>query len=99
MGDSDPAEGLNAAAASATLGDSRVNNLELTRRKAASKTRVHVRILLNGKEVCQTASKNLISGDDFVVHIGQIFPVQIIQLPGVVTKYDFVKFVTPLMVP
>ena len=96
MGDSDP-EGLNAAAA-ATLGDSRVNNLELTRRKAASKTRVHVRILLNGKEVCQTASKNLISGDDFVVHIGQIFPVQIIQLPGVVTKLDFVEFVTPLMI-
>ena len=98
MGDSDPAEGLNAAAASATLGDSRVNNLELTRRKAASKTRVHVRILLNGKEVCQTASKNLISGDDFVVHIGQIFPVQIIQLPGVVT-IDFVQIFAILMIP
>ena len=98
MGDSDPAEGLNAAA-TATLGDSRVNNLELTRRKVASKTRVHVRILLNGKEVCQTASKNLISGDDFVVHIGQIFPVQIIQLPGVVTKSDFVQFFTILAIP
>ena len=61
------------------------DNRELNRRNAAAKARVFVRIYFNGKEVCQTASKNLISGDDFVVHIGQIFPIQIMQLPESVT--------------
>ena len=61
------------------------DNREMNRRNAAAKARVFVRIYFNGKEVCQTASKNLISGDDFVVHIGQIFPIQIMQLPESVT--------------
>ncbi len=37
------------------------------------------KILFNGREVCQTSSKMI--GQDFVVPIGQIFPIQIEQWP------------------
>lgn len=62
-------------------GDGVHDNREINRRNAASKARIFVKIFFNGKEVCQTASKPLLSSDDFVVHIGQIFPIQILQLP------------------
>ena len=57
------------------------DNREINRRNAVSKTRVFVKIFFNGKEVCQTSSKSLGSNEDFVVHIGQIFPIQIMQWP------------------
>ena len=55
------------------------DNRELNRRNAVNKTKIMFKILFNGKEVCQSQSK--IIGQDFVVPIGQIFPIQIQQWP------------------
>ena len=55
------------------------DNRELNRRNAANKTKIMFKIVFNGKEVCQSQSK--IIGQDFVVPIGQIFPIQIQQWP------------------
>ena len=62
------------------------DNRELNRRNAASKTKFIVKIFVNGKQVCQSSARFLQSnvnsgGGDFVVHFGQIFPIQILQLP------------------
>ena len=57
------------------------DNREINRRNAAAKTKIFVKIFFNGKAVCQTASKSLLSNRDFLIHIGQIFPLQIMQLP------------------
>ena len=55
------------------------DNRELQRRTALSKTKVFTRIFFNGKEVCQSSSRPM--NQDFVLQIGQIFPIQIVQLP------------------
>ena len=59
------------------------DNRELNRRNAVSKTKIFTRIFFNGKEVCQSSAKLLSS--DFVVQVGQIFPIQILQLPESLT--------------
>ena len=55
------------------------DNREIQRRTAVSKTKVFTRIFFNGKEVCQSSSRPI--HPDFVIQIGQIFPIQIVQLP------------------
>lgn len=55
------------------------DNRELNRRNAVSKTKVFAKIYFNGKEVCTSPSKPM--PGDFVIQIGQIFPIQILQLP------------------
>ena len=59
------------------------DNRELNRRNAVSKSKIFTKIFFNGKEVCQSMSKPLTS--DFVVQVGQIFPLQIVQLPELLT--------------
>ena len=59
------------------------DNRELNRRNAVSKTKIFTRIFFNGKEVCQSSAKVL--SQDFVVQLGQIFPIQILQLPESLT--------------
>ena len=59
------------------------DNRELNRRNAVSKTKIFTRIFFNGKEVCQSSAKSLTQ--DFVVQVGQIFPIQILQLPESLT--------------
>ena len=59
------------------------DNRELNRRNAVGKTKIFTRIFFNGKEVCQSNAKLLSS--DFVVQVGQIFPIQILQLPETLT--------------
>jgi coiled-coil and C2 domain-containing protein 2A len=59
------------------------DNRELNRRNAVSKTKIFTRIFFNGKEVCQSASRSL--PQDFVVQLGQIFPIQIVQWPETLT--------------
>jgi coiled-coil and C2 domain-containing protein 2A len=51
----------------------------MSRRIATSKTKIFVKLIFNGKEACQSASKAL--NDDFVVPIGQIFQLRIVQWP------------------
>ena len=55
------------------------DNRETSRRHAAQKMKVFVKIFFNGKEVCQTSAKPL--GDEFSVPVAQIFPLQITQWP------------------
>lgn len=55
------------------------DNRELNRRNALSKTKIFAKIFFNGKEVCTSSSKSL--STDFVIQVGQIFPIQIVQLP------------------
>ena len=59
------------------------DNRELNRRSAVGKSKIFTKVFFNGKEVCQSMSKALTS--DFVVQIGQIFPLQIVQLPELLT--------------
>ena len=55
------------------------DNREQSRRNAANKKKIFVKVFFNGKEVCQSTSKPIT--DDFAVPIGQIFPIQIVQWP------------------
>ena len=59
------------------------DNRELNRRNATNKTKILIKIFFNGREVCQSQSKMI--GQDFVVPIGQIFPIQIVQWPEKLT--------------
>ena len=55
------------------------DNRELNRRSAVSKTKIFFKIFFNGKEVCQSSLK--LVGQDFIIPIGQIFPIQIVHWP------------------
>lgn len=55
------------------------DNREINRRNAVNKTKILFKIVFNGKEVCQSQSRMI--GQDFVIPIGQIFPIQIVQWP------------------
>ena len=55
------------------------DNRELNRRNAVSKTKIFFKIFFNGKEVCQSSLKLI--GQDFIIPIGQIFPIQIVHWP------------------
>ena len=55
------------------------DNREVNRRNAVSKTKVFFKVFFNGKEVCQSSSKLI--GQDFVVPVGHIFPIQIVHWP------------------
>ena len=57
------------------------DNRELNRRNAMAKTKMSAKIFFNGKEVCQSSAKTISTNDGFVVHFGQIYPVQIMQWP------------------
>ena len=59
------------------------DNREVNRQNAVSKTKVFIKVFFNGKEVCQTSSKLI--GQDFVVPIGHIFPIQIVHWPQTLT--------------
>ncbi len=59
------------------------DNRELNRRNALSKTKIFTKIFFNGKEVCQSTAK--IMPSDFTIQLGQIFPIQIVQLPEQLT--------------
>ena len=59
------------------------DNREINRRNAVGKTKIFAKIFFNGKEVCQSTSRIL--SPDFVVQVGQIFPIQIVQLPEQLT--------------
>ena len=59
------------------------DNREVNRQNAVSKTKIFIRVFFNGKEVCQTSSKLI--GQDFVVPIGHIFPIQIVHWPQSLT--------------
>jgi hypothetical protein len=55
------------------------DNRELNRRSEVKRSRVLLRILYNGKEV--TTSQAKVLGQDFVIPVGHIFPIQILQWP------------------
>ena len=55
------------------------DNRELNRRSAVNKTKIMFKIFFNGKEVCSSQPKCI--GQDFVIPIGQIFPIEIVQWP------------------
>ena len=55
------------------------DNRELNRRTAVNRSRVLLRLLYNSKAVCTSQTKVL--GQDFVIPVGQIFPIQILQWP------------------
>lgn len=55
----------------------------MSRRQAVNKTKLFVRLFFNGKEVCQSSARSL--NKNFVVTFAQIFPIQIVQLPEVLT--------------
>ena len=55
------------------------DNRELNRRTAVSKTKIFFKIFFNGKEVCQSSLKLI--GQDFIIPVGQIFPIQIVHWP------------------
>jgi len=67
------------SAAAKSSSDDVHDNREKSRRQAVAKTKIYLKIFFNGKEVCQTAPKAL--SEDFVVHLGQIYPLQIVQWP------------------
>jgi hypothetical protein len=55
------------------------DNRELNRRSEVKRSRILLRILYNGKEV--TTSQAKVLGQDFVIPVGHIFPIQILQWP------------------
>ncbi len=77
-------------------GDSASNsvqdNREMSRRQAVNKTKLFVRLFFNGKEVCQSSARSM--NKNFVVTFAQIFPIQIVQLPEVLTLQVNVIFQT-----
>ena len=55
------------------------DNREINRRNAVTKTKIFFKVFFNGKEVCQSSLKLI--GQDFIIPVGQIFPIQIIHWP------------------
>ena len=55
------------------------DNREINRRNAVSKTKIFFKVFYNDKEVCQSSLKLI--GQDFIIPVGQIFPIQIIHWP------------------
>ena len=55
------------------------DNREINRRTAVTKTKIFFKVFFNGKEVCQSSLKLI--GQDFIIPVGQIFPIQIIHWP------------------
>ena len=55
------------------------DNREISRRTAVTKTKIFFKVFFNGKEVCQSGLKLI--GQDFIIPVGQIFPLQIIHWP------------------
>ena len=55
------------------------DNREINRRNAVNKTKILFKIFFNGKEVCQSSPKLI--GQDFIIPVGHIFPIQILHWP------------------
>ena len=55
------------------------DNREINRRTAVTKTKIFFKIFFNSKEVCQSSLKLI--GQDFIIPVSQIFPIQIIHWP------------------
>ena len=55
------------------------DNREINRRNQVNKTKIFFKIFFNGKEVCQSSSK--LVGQDFIIPVGHIFPIQILHWP------------------
>ena len=55
------------------------DNREVNRRTAVTKTKIFFKIFFNDKEVCQSSLKLI--GQDFIIPVSQIFPIQIIHWP------------------
>ncbi|XP_040568935.2 coiled-coil and C2 domain-containing protein 2A [Lepeophtheirus salmonis] len=72
------------AGSTTTIGKEGIHdNREKIRQNAVSKTKISVRVYINGKEACHASPNSLTP--EFTCQIGRIFPIQVLQWPETIT--------------